>query len=107
MTNPSTRQTGQTRVTNSQVANHDSWLVRCSPHAQAFSRSNQRNFVKIETLAQVFSSEFCGISKNTFSTEHLWATASITFPFISGSFLYSLQVTLIKGGVKFELTGSG
>ena len=27
-------------------------------------------------LARVFSSEFCEISKNTFLTEHLWATAS-------------------------------
>ena len=34
------------------------------------------NFIKKETLAQVFSCEFCEISKNTFFTEHLWATAS-------------------------------
>ena len=32
--------------------------------------------MKKETLAQVFSREFCEISKNTFFTEHLWATAS-------------------------------
>ena len=32
---------------------------------------------RIETLAQVFSCEFCEISKNTFFTEHVWATASI------------------------------
>ena len=30
-----------------------------------------------ETLEQVFSCEFCGISKNNFLTEHLWTTASI------------------------------
>ena len=35
------------------------------------------NFVKNETLAHVFSCEFCEISKNTFYTEHLWTTASI------------------------------
>ena len=35
------------------------------------------NFIKKETLAQVFFCEFCGISKNTIFTEHLWATASI------------------------------
>ena len=35
------------------------------------------NFIKKETLAQVFSCEFCKISKNTFFTEHLWATASV------------------------------
>ena len=33
-------------------------------------------FIKKEVLAQVFSCEFCEISKNTFFTEHLWATAS-------------------------------
>ena len=30
-------------------------------------------------LAQVFTSEFCEISKNTFFREHLWTTASILF----------------------------
>ena len=35
------------------------------------------NFIKKETLAQVFSCEFCEISKNTFFTEHLWTTASV------------------------------
>ena len=29
-----------------------------------------------ETLAQVFSCEFCEMFKNTIFTEHLWATAS-------------------------------
>ena len=33
------------------------------------------NFFKKETLTQVFSCEFCEISKNTFFTEHVWATA--------------------------------
>ena len=32
-------------------------------------------FIK-ETLAQMFSCEFCEISKNTFFTEHLWMTAA-------------------------------
>ena len=35
------------------------------------------NFIKKGTLAQVFSCEFCEISKNTFFTEHLWTTASL------------------------------
>ena len=35
------------------------------------------NFIKKETLAQVISYEFSGISKNTFSTEHLQTTASV------------------------------
>ena len=36
------------------------------------------NFIKKETMAQVFSCEFCEISKNAFFTEHLRATASVT-----------------------------
>ena len=35
------------------------------------------NFIKKETLAQVFPCEFCEIFKNTFFTEHLWTTASV------------------------------
>ena len=35
------------------------------------------DFIKKETLAQMFSCEFWKISKNTFLTEHLWATASV------------------------------
>ena len=31
--------------------------------------------LKKETLAQVFSCEFCEIYKNTLFTEHLWTTA--------------------------------
>ena len=34
------------------------------------------NFIKKETLAQVFSCELCEFLKNTFFTEHLWTTAS-------------------------------
>ena len=33
------------------------------------------NFIKKQTLAQVFSCECSEISKNTFFTEHVWATA--------------------------------
>ena len=39
------------------------------------------NFIKKETLAQVFSREFCEIFKNTFFTEHLQATASTASTF--------------------------
>ena len=34
--------------------------------------------MKKETLAQVFSCEFCEIFKNTFFTEHFRETASVT-----------------------------
>ena len=37
------------------------------------------NFIKKETLAQVFSWEFCEISMNTFLTQHLCVTTSDTF----------------------------
>ena len=37
------------------------------------------NCIKKETLAQVFSCEFCEISKNTFFTEHLRTTASYNY----------------------------
>ena len=35
------------------------------------------NFIKKESLTQMFSCEVCEIFKNTFFTEHLWATASV------------------------------
>ena len=38
--------------------------------------SQENNFLKKETLAQVFYCEFCEISKKAFFTEHLWTTAS-------------------------------
>ena len=41
------------------------------------------NFIKKETLAQVFPCGFCDISKNTLFTEHLWTTTS---DFICGVF---------------------
>ena len=35
------------------------------------------NFIKKETLAQVFSCEFCEISKKAFFTERLWVITSV------------------------------
>ena len=35
----------------------------------------KKDFIKKEALAQVFSCEFWEIFKNTFFTEHVWATA--------------------------------
>ena len=57
-------------------------VVRCSDFYLVSTR-----FIKKETLAQVFSCEFCEISKNTFFTEHLWAAAS----------LFSFMMNLIFG----------
>ena len=39
------------------------------------SKENTCSRVEKKNLAQVFSSEFCEICKNTFITEHLWTTA--------------------------------
>ena len=41
------------------------------------------NFIKKETLAQVFSCEFCEISSSTIFTEHPRPTASISCPRLS------------------------
>ena len=43
------------------------------PEPQAY------NFIKKETLAQVFSCEFRENSKNTFFTEQIWAIASVNY----------------------------
>ena len=65
------------------------------------------NFIKKETLTQVFSCEFCETSKNTFFTEHLWATdfavpacAIVVLVFFVDSvttylFLYFTPITLL------------
>ena len=45
------------------------------------------NFIKKETLRQVFSCEFWEISESNFFTEHLWTTMIIkkTFTFLLSS----------------------
>ena len=50
------------------------------------------NFIKKETLAQVFSSEFCEISKNTFSYRAPLVAASVLSEILPSKFL----VLLIK-----------
>ena len=39
------------------------------------------NFIQRQALAQVLSCKFCQIFKNTFFTEHLWTTASMTLKY--------------------------
>ena len=50
-------------------------------YKKVFLKVSQRpktcNFIKKETLAQVFSWDICEIFKNTFFTEHFRATASV------------------------------
>ena len=54
------------------------------------SQDSACNFIKEESLAQMFSCEFCEISKNIFFTEHLRTTVSVSFiktqPFIFENF---------------------
>ena len=62
-----------------------SGILSLSSHTHPLSTyrsSRSQVFFKIgalkkETLAKVFSYEFCEISKNTYFTEHLWTTASV------------------------------
>ena len=55
------------------------------------------NFIKKEILAQVFSCEFCEISKNTFFTEHVWATASVPAHFFvyRGTYAWSIFIEIL------------
>ena len=53
-------------------------------------------FIKIEALAQVFSYEFCEISKNTFFTEHAWATAPLPIIKYSNLFYLGWQISFLS-----------
>ena len=59
------------------------------------------NFIKNETRALVFSCEFCEISKNTFFTEHVWATVSAHYAHWLG---ISLKVPKSRGGWSEKVT---
>ena len=66
---------------------HATGLAKTSTPYGYMEMSEACNFIKKEALAQVFSCEFWEISKNTFFTEHLWATASNE---VNGSRAYCL-----------------
>ena len=57
------------------------------------------NFIKIETLAQVFSHEFCEIAKNTFFAEQVWATAS---KYKEIFYAFGLKNKIVAG-IKFQV----
>ena len=70
------------------------------PESLFFFHGSACNFIKKETLAQVLSCEFCEISKNNVSTEHLWAIDSV-FASFNGiqyclSYLYSFCFILFN-----------
>ena len=50
----------------------ESLLWKSEAAARVVLCKKASKFIKKETLSQVFSCEFCEISKNTFFTEHLW-----------------------------------
>ena len=62
-------------------------------------RGQPYSLIKKEALAQVFSCEFCEIFKNTFFTEHLWTTVSMTFKYEILIVRCSQQRCFIKKGV--------
>ena len=49
-------------------------FLEISQNSQKNSCARVYNFIKKETMAQVFFYEFSEISKNTFPTEQVWAT---------------------------------
>ena len=56
-------------------------------------------YIKKKTLAQLFSSEFCEISKNTFFTEHLCDDCfciTFTLPFVSQQYRMILALSSFK-----------
>ena len=57
------------------------------------------SFIKKEALTQVFFYEFCKISKNTFSTEHLWVATSAMRILQQWKFL---QIYLYKKSFKIK-----
>ena len=60
------------------------------------------NVIKKQTLVQVFSCEFCQISKNAFFTEHLWVTASeisVSFWLDAIHFFFSKTILLLNNGL--------
>ena len=63
------------------LKNNMSWYATYNSYNCSNSSKNDSDKTAItskqETLAQVFSCEFCEISKNTFFTVHLRATASV------------------------------
>ena len=68
-----------------------------SSHLKCF---NKNNLIKKEALVQAFSCEFCKISKNTFSTEHLGTTASVDSK-VAGIRLATLQKKNLNIDVSF------
>ena len=61
------------------------------------------NFIKKETLAQVFSCEFCEISKNIFFKKHLRVTASEYVILSPIFFMQQHQLKWNKSSISFSV----
>ena len=61
------------------------------------------HFIKKETVAQMFSCEFCEIFKNTFFTEHLWTTLSRFRIFPLHPFPFTYYIAIYKPYRFFDL----
>ena len=75
------------------------------------SQENNCNFIKKETLAHVFSCEFCEISKTVFFTEQLRATASwnqlVKHTFTKWCFkiyVHNIKITRVISIIKVYIT---
>ena len=54
------------------------------------------DFIKKDTLATMFSCEFCEIFQNTFITEHLWTTLSRFRIFLLHPFSFTYYIAVYK-----------
>ena len=62
-------------------------------------------FTKLQTLAQLFSCEFCEIFKSTFCTEHLWMTASVLLFQFNFFVLYITVIAMMSAAPEvFKIT---
>ena len=81
-------------------------FLEISQNSQENTCAEACNFIKKETLAQVFSCEFCKISKNTFFIEHLWRLllVLVSCGFIRGATLTSFRKNDYFQSVKYRNT---
>ena len=100
MTNSSTRWTGQTGVTSSQAvvtnsqAAHESWLLRCFPHAPGFSRKKSA----IQLLLLQFSYYFCNLV-NIFAIQLLFLQFS--YYFCNLIIIFAIQLLFLQFSYSF------
>ena len=66
-------------VSNSAPQSFNLCMSKAATRGALWNKVRPAILFKKETLAQVFSCEFCEISRNTFITERLWTIASSMF----------------------------